>query len=88
MHAVLAPTNSLAETFREPDHAYLSPRRVGRALGLQIQSVAERARSVATPQQRARRMKICNTICVKSCVSWQQQSAWQMVTATKPSSGL
>lgn len=53
MHAVLAPTNSLAETFREPDHAYLSPRRVGRALGLQIQSVAERARvSRNTPTAR------------------------------------
>lgn len=35
---------SLAETFRETDHAYLSPRRVGDALGLQIQSLAERAR--------------------------------------------
>lgn len=46
-------TNSLAETFREPDHAYLSPRRVANALGLQIQSVAERARvSRNTPASR------------------------------------
>jgi len=34
----------LAETFREPDRAYLSPRRIGEALGLQVQSLAERAR--------------------------------------------
>ena len=45
--------SSLAESFREPDHAYLSPRRIGNALGLQIQSVAERARvSRNTPAAR------------------------------------
>lgn len=53
MHAAIAPMSSLAETFREPDHAYLSPRRVGGALGLQIQSLAERARvSRNTPTTR------------------------------------
>jgi hypothetical protein len=45
--------NSLAECFREPGHAYLSPHRIGNALGLQIQSVAERARvSRNTPAAR------------------------------------
>ncbi|TPG04142.1 DUF2384 domain-containing protein [Rhodanobacter glycinis] len=45
--------NSLAESFREPGHTYLSPHRVGIALGLQIQSVAERARvSRNTPAAR------------------------------------
>lgn len=53
MNAVPATRNSLAESFREPDHAYLSPRRIGNALGLQIQSVAERARvSRNTPAAR------------------------------------
>lgn len=53
MNAVNAALSSLAETFREPDHAYLSPHRVGNALGLQIQSVAERARvSRNTPAAR------------------------------------
>jgi len=48
-----AVPRSLAETFREPDRAYLSPRRIGNALGLQIQSVAERARvSRNTPAAR------------------------------------
>lgn len=41
MSAVLTP--SLAETFREPDAPYLSPRRLGDALGLQVQSLAQRA---------------------------------------------
>mgnify|MGYP001150737855 CR=1 FL=1 len=45
--------DSFAESFREPGQAYLSPRRVGNALGLQIQSVAERARvSRNTPTAR------------------------------------
>jgi uncharacterized protein (DUF2384 family) len=44
MNAVIANRTSLAEFFREPDHTYLSPRRIGSALGLQIQSLAERAR--------------------------------------------
>ena len=53
MKAVTATLNSLAESFREPDHAYLSPRRIGIALGLQIQSLAERARvSRNTPAAR------------------------------------
>lgn len=53
MNAAIAALESLAETFREPDHAYLSPRRIGNALGLQIQSVAERARvSRNTPTAR------------------------------------
>lgn len=53
MSAVMSPPSSLAEAFREPDHAYLSPKRVGAALGLQIQSVAERARvSRNTPAAR------------------------------------
>ncbi|WNH48289.1 hypothetical protein PDM28_16700 [Stenotrophomonas aracearum] len=53
MSVVVAPLASLAEAFREPDHAYLSPRRVGAALGLQIQSLAERARvSRNTPAAR------------------------------------
>ena len=53
MNATTAAPTSLAETFREPQHAYLSPRRVGNALGLQIQSVAERARvSRNTPAAR------------------------------------
>ena len=42
MSAVMAP-RSLAEEFREPDHAFLSPHRIGEALGLQVQSLAERA---------------------------------------------
>jgi hypothetical protein len=42
MSAVMSPMGSLAEAFREPDHAYLSPKRVGAALGLQIQSLAAR----------------------------------------------
>jgi hypothetical protein len=45
--------NSLAESFREPGCTYFSPHRVGNALGLQIQSVAERARvSRNTPAAR------------------------------------
>lgn len=53
MNAVTVTSTSFAETFREPHHAYLSPRRVGDALGLQIQSVAERARvSRNTPTAR------------------------------------
>jgi hypothetical protein len=53
LNATTAAPISLAETFREPHHAYLSPRRVGNALGLQIQSVAERARvSRNTPAAR------------------------------------
>ncbi len=45
--------SSLAESFREPNQSFLSPRRVGLALGLQIQSVAERARvSRNTPTAR------------------------------------
>ena len=52
MSAVLAP-QSLAESFREPDQSYLSPRRIGEALGLQIQGLAERARvSRNTPSAR------------------------------------
>jgi hypothetical protein len=55
MNAVLAHPSSLAESFRENDQLYLSPRRVSEALGLQIQSLAERARvsrntPVARPQ--------------------------------------
>ena len=53
MSAVTGPLKNLAETFREPDSTYLSPYRVGNALGLQIQSVAERARvSRNTPHAR------------------------------------
>lgn len=53
MNTAIATRSSLAESFREPDHAYLSPRRIGNALGLQIQSVAERARvSRNTPAAR------------------------------------
>lgn len=53
MNVIVAARQSLAEAFREPDHVYLSPRRVGNALGLQIQSVAERARvSRNTPTTR------------------------------------
>lgn len=54
MSAVLShATSSLAESFREPSQPYLSPRRVGDALGLQVQSVAERARvSRNTPTSR------------------------------------
>lgn len=53
MSAMMSPATSLAETFREPDHAYLSPKRVGAALGLQIQNVAERAQvSRNTPAAR------------------------------------
>jgi uncharacterized protein (DUF2384 family) len=53
MKAPITIPDSLAETFREPDHVYLSPRRVGNALGLQIQSLAERARgSRNTPAAR------------------------------------
>lgn len=52
MSAVMAP-RSLAEEFREPDQAFLSPRRIGEALGLQVQSLAERARvSRNTPAAR------------------------------------
>lgn len=55
MASVMVSVGSLSETFREPEHAYLSPRRVGAALGLQIQSLAERARvsrntPIARPQ--------------------------------------
>jgi hypothetical protein len=35
--------SSLAESFREPSQSFLSARRIGLALNLQIQSVAERA---------------------------------------------
>lgn len=53
MNTAVASWSSLAESFREPDHAYLSPHRIGNALGLQIQSVAERARvSRNTPAAR------------------------------------
>jgi hypothetical protein len=53
MNSATIALSSLAESFREPDHAYLSPRRIGNALGLQIQSVAERARvSRNTPAAR------------------------------------
>jgi uncharacterized protein (DUF2384 family) len=41
--AMVLASGSLAETFREPHQTYLSPRRIGEALGLQIQGVAERA---------------------------------------------
>ena len=55
MIALIKIRNSLAETFREANHTYLSPRRIGNALGLQIQSLADRARvsrdtPVARPQ--------------------------------------
>lgn len=50
---MVSSINSLAENFREPHRSYLSPRRVGDALGLQIQSLAERARvSHNTPAAR------------------------------------
>ncbi|WP_149194429.1 antitoxin Xre/MbcA/ParS toxin-binding domain-containing protein [Luteimonas suaedae] len=53
MNAVMTPQGSLAETFREPGRPYLSPHRIGEALGLQIQSLAERARvSRNTPAAR------------------------------------
>ena len=53
MNAVTISASSLAESFREPNHCFLSPRRVGSALGLQVQSVAERARvSRNTPTAR------------------------------------
>lgn len=55
MNAAIAPptASSLAESLREPAHSYLSPHRVGEVLGLQIQSVAERARvSRNTPAAR------------------------------------
>ncbi|VTU45888.1 hypothetical protein SRS16P2_00376 (plasmid) [Variovorax sp. SRS16] len=41
--AIAFASESLAEFFREPDQTYLSPHRIGEALGLQIQGVAERA---------------------------------------------
>jgi hypothetical protein len=87
MHAALAPMNSLAETFREPDHAYLSPRRVGGALGLQIQSLAERAQvSRNTPATRPQNEHL-STISVRSCVSWLQPRTPRKATVTAPSSG-
>lgn len=54
MSAVMdSAVTSLAESLREPDRPYLSPYLVGEALGLQIQSVAERARvSRNTPAAR------------------------------------
>ena len=56
MNAVL--TESLAGDFREPNRAWLSPHRVGDALGLRVQSLAERARvsrnvPAANPQNEA-----------------------------------
>ncbi|NZA27221.1 DUF2384 domain-containing protein [Luteimonas sp. SJ-92] len=49
----MAPQGSLAEAFREPGRPYLSPHRIGEALGLQIESLAERARvSRNTPAAR------------------------------------
>lgn len=41
MNAVLQP--SLAESFREPGEPFLSARRLGDALGLQVQSLTQRA---------------------------------------------
>lgn len=35
---------SLAESFREVDQSFLSPKQVSKALGVQIQSLADRAR--------------------------------------------
>jgi len=53
MNAVMKPRGSLAEALREPDQVYLSPRRIGDALGLPVQSLAERARvSRNTPTAR------------------------------------
>ncbi|RDY67947.1 DUF2384 domain-containing protein [Lysobacter soli] len=53
MNAVMKSRASLAEAVREPDQVYLSPRRIGDALGLQVQSLAERARvSRNTPTAR------------------------------------
>ena len=54
MSAVMKPRSSgLAEALREPEQVYLSPRRIGEALGLQVQSLAERARvSRNTPTAR------------------------------------
>ncbi|MBY4947675.1 MbcA/ParS/Xre antitoxin family protein [Cupriavidus respiraculi] len=44
---------TLADSFREADRSYLSPRRVGEALGLQVQALAERAKvSRNTPAAR------------------------------------
>lgn len=49
----ISSSAALAESFREADRSYLSPRRVGEALGLQVQALAERARvSRNTPAAR------------------------------------
>lgn len=53
MNAGALAARGLAETFREPDSSILSPHLISEALGLQIQSLADRARvSRNTPAAR------------------------------------